>query len=254
MNMTKQTAISLAMAAGGLFTVAVSADTLIDFTDGGQWVSAPSSNVTSVSPRNSFSPYPQVGTVTLESLNGGSLVFGRADATNTDGIPLALDNDGVGIRDDEVTLLSNNDVLGIKFANATTVTGVHFLDLYTGDPKNPAGSGPSGTGDQYAHESITVRFFSGTDYTGFLTDQSFTSDDLTLNRPAYNGYLFAAVNVANVASMQVFMTPRWTGTDDGNNDAAVAGVSIVPIPAAVWLFGSALVGMVGMGRRKLRNA
>ena len=31
---------------------------------------------------------------------------------------------------------------------------------------------------------------------------------------------------------------------------AVAAVSQVPLPAAAWLFGSALVGLVGLGRRK----
>lgn len=31
-----------------------------------------------------------------------------------------------------------------------------------------------------------------------------------------------------------------------------AGVSIVPIPAAVWLFGSGLIGLIGVARRKAR--
>lgn len=37
-------------------------------------------------------------------------------------------------------------------------------------------------------------------------------------------------------------TPAFSGT--------VAGVSAVPVPAAVWLFGSGLIGLVGVGRRK----
>jgi len=32
--------------------------------------------------------------------------------------------------------------------------------------------------------------------------------------------------------------------------AEVAGVSPVPVPAAVWLFGTALIGMIGFGRRR----
>ncbi len=42
----------------------------------------------------------------------------------------------------------------------------------------------------------------------------------------------------------------------GGNDAAHLGtflqaeLSAVPIPAAVWLFGTALVGLVGFSRRK----
>jgi hypothetical protein len=32
--------------------------------------------------------------------------------------------------------------------------------------------------------------------------------------------------------------------------AIVAGAPQIPIPAAVWLFGSALLGLGGIGRRK----
>ena len=46
---------------------------------------------------------------------------------------------------------------------------------------------------------------------------------------------------------------------DGNcNEIAgtshVSAYGVVPIPAAVWLFGSALVGMTGIGYRRRRNA
>ena len=34
-------------------------------------------------------------------------------------------------------------------------------------------------------------------------------------------------------------------------DLYVAGINEVPIPAAVWLFGSALLGLTGMRRRKI---
>ena len=34
-------------------------------------------------------------------------------------------------------------------------------------------------------------------------------------------------------------------------DLYVAGINEVPLPAAVWLFGSALLGLAGLRRRKL---
>ena len=34
-------------------------------------------------------------------------------------------------------------------------------------------------------------------------------------------------------------------------DLYVAGINEVPIPAAVWLFGSALLGLTGLRRRKI---
>jgi hypothetical protein len=48
-----------------------------------------------------------------------------------------------------------------------------------------------------------------------------------------------------------------TCTQGGDNDYLVAtattindGTSVVPIPAAAWLFGSALLGLAGVARRK----
>ena len=36
-----------------------------------------------------------------------------------------------------------------------------------------------------------------------------------------------------------------------STDLYVAGINEVPIPAAAWLFGSALLGMAGLRRRKM---
>jgi hypothetical protein len=44
-------------------------------------------------------------------------------------------------------------------------------------------------------------------------------------------------------------------TNDNHDDLMVVGrVSPVPLPAAVWLFGSALLGIAGVGYRRNRNA
>jgi hypothetical protein len=51
------------------------------------------------------------------------------------------------------------------------------------------------------------------------------------------------------AAEVVFSAGGEYGEKNGPNDYMVAGASVVPIPAAVWLFGSALVGFVGLGRR-----
>jgi len=42
-----------------------------------------------------------------------------------------------------------------------------------------------------------------------------------------------------------------TGTD-GNGSLKLSGVPAIPVPAAVWLFGSGLLGLVGIARRKSR--
>jgi uncharacterized membrane protein len=42
----------------------------------------------------------------------------------------------------------------------------------------------------------------------------------------------------------------WGTNPSGEREAWVADFSVVPIPAAAWLFGSGLLGMIGMARRK----
>lgn len=45
-------------------------------------------------------------------------------------------------------------------------------------------------------------------------------------------------------------TLSWTGNGPGSMYSWSATVSAVPVPAAVWLFGSGLLGLIGMARRK----
>jgi hypothetical protein len=45
-------------------------------------------------------------------------------------------------------------------------------------------------------------------------------------------------------------TLSWTGNGPGSLYSWSATVSAVPVPAAVWLFGSGLLGLIGMARRK----
>jgi hypothetical protein len=35
-----------------------------------------------------------------------------------------------------------------------------------------------------------------------------------------------------------------------NSDRPLVGVSAIPVPAAAWLFGSGLLGLIGVARRK----
>lgn len=44
------------------------------------------------------------------------------------------------------------------------------------------------------------------------------------------------------------------GLTIGHSEASLAGVSPVPVPAAVWLFGSGLVGIIGIARRRRTEA
>lgn len=44
---------------------------------------------------------------------------------------------------------------------------------------------------------------------------------------------------------------KWQSTGPSGLDSAWVGASAIPVPAAVWLFGSGLIGLVGVARRKV---
>jgi hypothetical protein len=52
-------------------------------------------------------------------------------------------------------------------------------------------------------------------------------------------------NVAFAAHVTDFIT-----SDSGVTSGFFGGSTVVPVPAAVWLFGSGLLGLIGIARRK----
>lgn len=64
-------------------------------------------------------------------------------------------------------------------------------------------------------------------------------------------YLFDLVSADDtVGSIDIAVTPCWGNTDPSCSGAFVRTVSAVPVPAAAWLFGSGLIGLVGLARRR----
>ncbi|MEA2093731.1 MAG: VPLPA-CTERM sorting domain-containing protein [Pseudomonadota bacterium] len=74
----------------------------------------------------------------------------------------------------------------------------------------------------------------------------------TVNAPDGSLLFYGFTDTSNSYTSVVFGNTA-AGTDSfGFDDMVIGdlGQVVVPVPAAVWLFGSGLLGLVGMARRK----
>lgn len=113
------------------------------------------------------------------------------------------------------------------------------LDVQIGDVVGF--SGPNGSGDHVATNTTTAGTMLLTGSSNFIlglsTDggTSWMADSSVISLGA-NSYSVTFGTGANVIEVDVQIVPA------------------IPVPAAVWLFGSGLIGLVGVARRKVRLA
>lgn len=110
-------------------------------------------------------------------------------------------------------------------------------------------------GGNYYINSISLATVNGTWLTGSVnglqaTDFSLVTDLLTLATNASINPDFTSGMIQFGAIAGVFDQGTAATTWDGRRDNLSYTVNAVPIPAAVWLFGSGLLGLVSMARRK----
>lgn len=145
---------------------------------------------------------------------------------------LACVKDGIGIGNDEVTG-EKSQTLSLVFDVAVYLHSLEFLDLYD-NRQNGKG-----------RERATVNI----DGAVFLVHATGTSGD--------GGYaILDLLSLGPVQTIVFSATPLAALRDDSTNDYAIAAASVsaVPIPAAAWLFGTALLGLIGLGKRRSRAA
>jgi len=150
------------------------------------------------------------------------------------GGPLMCDNDGVGIGNDEITGLSisSGQTLSLVFDTEVYISSFDFLDLYLNpDPQK---------GGEQASISIDGVIYT-VDATGVSGDGGYANLDLlSLGGPILGQTIEFTAFLGDLLQ------------DDRDNDYAFAAISVsaVPIPAAAWLFGTALVGLIGFSKRR----
>ena len=109
----------------------------------------------------------------------------------------------------------------------------------------------------YAADTVllSATFTSASGYFGNVStaDNTFDATAVTFSGLALNGltatneqFSFSSTNIDPLSAIQAPADmENWTSTTSFTSSA-----TLVPVPAAVWLFGSGLLGLVGMARRK----
>ena len=203
------------------------------------------------------------------SVTGGCFAFGDCTGgTNVGTGTFTITTDGTG------SAFSVGSYSGIDFtatpgglfqtagpvAGSGTVSGTGQLDLdftgrtgtaqyfpqYAGAAWNIDNCTKAGcTGATGVYEGFTSGADSNVDPTTGATSITLTGTNLVATA---NGFTGTLVSVGNVGA-------AW-GSFDGTPYTEVYNVTVsaVPVPAAVWLFGSGLVGLAGIARRRRQSA
>jgi hypothetical protein len=165
---------------------------------------------------------------------GGDVVFAGSGSLNTSTWTLSSGTHS------QASAVAPDAVISV---GPTVISG---LDRYI-TPTNFAGPTLFGSG--------TALTFS-TAGTGDYTALWFNDDPQNLYLPS--GYVTGAALAGTATYVSATfaglgLTPgtyEWTWGSGVSADSLTLNVGAVPIPAAVWLFGSGLLGLIGMARRK----
>jgi hypothetical protein len=149
-----------------------------------------------------------------------------------------------------VSSIINKNTLNLtKWANIDAAVTQLNLNIanQSGNPSTKSTFGTatasSGVWDATASGATVANWLSN----GPLTYPGLVTDELGANQELYG---VTGNGTSSVKGVQVYDLGALTLSSTGN----LTSVSSVPIPAAVWLFGSGLLGLAGVGRRKATQA
>jgi len=136
----------------------------------------------------------------------------------------------------DVTLTANN----ISDATTSPATNTSISESFTFTSVFNSASG-------YYEGSLSIGSLLTADFTNMVvTENPFGGNDFFADLSYTGGSLMGGLSVGTLSGG--YSTNLLTGNISVL--ATVAEVQAVPVPAAVWLFGSGLIGLVGIARRK----
>ena len=164
------------------------------------------------------------------------------------------------IGNDEIAWINLNNPSGFQWGDLEPSDGDWFLDL-TEFPADAPFGGVSQNISTVVGENYTLSFDLGSS-----TDWGNVPSAITVNAGSAS-QTFTSAQPANTnewttysltfAALSSITTISFTGASGfqyiGLDNVSVLGASAVPIPAAIWLFGAALVGFIGFGKRRNSN-
>ena len=183
--------------------------------------------------------------------NGGDTLIsgwqssGNAAIRNIDPSPYEGNNYIYGWKTPQFAIWQDIDLLGSGFSSSAIDTG--NLDIVFGGWQSGWSNNDEGQISIYLFDA-SMTGIGVTSLLAFTSDhlwieQSGTTDLLSGTR--YIRYQFTGTRIGETTNS---VPPKTNINNDAYLDAAY--LQIVPVPAAVWLFGSGLIGLIGLARRK----
>lgn len=108
----------------------------------------------------------------------------------------------------------------------------------------------NGNGVQDAGENTLLDIASATPYSQTLEDSYWAGQGSTNPDPQGPAPLAATAGSLGLDDSTPFPGVRGYFDIGSGNSLHVTGVSVVPVPAAIWLFGTGLLGLAGLARRR----
>lgn len=202
-------------------------------------------------------PAAQAITIDLASLPNGDIVFDPADGSGSEG-SFSFDTDTAGDNFHVTSLGGLKGSLTGDFEIGTVTAGSSTSPLVL-DYASVTGTGDITISDG-AGGNLTAKVMFNQIYTLNGTGGIFTSGEGNLTSITYSGSnptLQTMYNAGSATQTISFNILGVTLSDLVDETATVtrssswsSTITAVPIPAAAWLFGSALLGITMLGRRK----
>jgi hypothetical protein len=141
------------------------------------------------------------------------------------------------------SLSNTENFLVVTSASFEIATNSGTFTDYISAPENFFVVGPA-----QAASTVWSQPFDATDLTGV---GAFTIDSTVAPGSVAYGNIVLTYDLFSLSPLNSLFNPDTDTLSIGNILTANASVAaVVPLPAAVWLFGSAMFGLVGIGKRK----